>query len=124
MPATLRPLALACLAALAVAACKPASPPPATSRPAPAATSAGYAATHAGDYALVPLRADLSRFDEQGKRMIAKLVQAADVMNDLYWKQSWDGDRAALLDRAPMMPRARWWKSISAPGTASTRTPH
>lgn len=102
MPAPLRPLTLACLAALALVACKPAAPPPQAAAPAtPAASPAGYAAAHAGDYAVVPLKADLSRFDEQGKRMIAKLVQAADVMNDLYWRQSWDGDRAALLARAP-----------------------
>ncbi len=102
MPATLRPLTLACLAVLALAACKPAPPPEPVATPtAPAASPAGYAATHAGDYAVVPLKADLSRFDEQGKRMIAKLVQASDVMNDLFWKQSWDGDREALLARAP-----------------------
>src|SRR5687768_12273226 len=101
--ARLRALTLACLGALALGACKPSAPaqdtPPAAVAPAPVA--AGYAAAHAGDYAVVPLKADLSRFDDQGKRMIAKLVQAADVMNDIYWMQSWDGDRAALLARAP-----------------------
>ena len=100
MPATLRPLALACVAVLALAACKPAAPPQQAPAPAtPAASTAGYAAAHVGDYAVVPLTADLSRFDEQGKRMIATLVQAADVMNDLYWKQSWDGDRNDLFMR-------------------------
>lgn len=99
MPATLRPLALACLAAVALAACSRTAPPPPATQ---AATSAGgYAMAHAGDYAVVPLTADLSRFDERGKRLIAKLVQAADVMNDLYWQQSWDGGRDALLARAP-----------------------
>ncbi len=102
MPAPLRPLTLACLAALALVACTPAAPPTQAAAPAaPTASPVGYAAAHAGDYAVVPLKADLSRFDEQGKRMIAKLVQAADVMNDLYWQQSWEGDRAALLARAP-----------------------
>jgi len=48
-----------------------------------------------------PRKADLSRFDARGKQMIAKLVQASEVMNDLFWKQSWDGDRDALLARAP-----------------------
>jgi hypothetical protein len=102
MTTALRPLTFACLAVLALAACKPAAPPEAApATPAPSANPVGYAEAHAGDYAVVPLKADLSRFDEQGKRMIAKLVQAADVMNDLYWMQSWDGDRAALLARAP-----------------------
>lgn len=101
MPATLRPLALACLAAFALAACKPAAPPPPAPEAAnnPAVSPDGYAAAHAGDYAVVPLTADLSRFDEQGKRMIATLVQAADVMNDLYWQQSWGGDRNDLFMR-------------------------
>lgn len=101
MPATLRPLTLACLAALALASCKPAPSPESAATPPPSASPAGYADAHAGDYAVVPLKADLSRFDEQGKHMIAKLVQASEVMNDLFWKQSWDGDREALLARAP-----------------------
>src|SRR4249919_3932851 len=102
----LRPLVLGCLAALAglsMAACKPhaaqeAAPTAAQSAPAPAAS---YAQAHAGDYAVVPLKADLSHLDENTRRMIAKLVQAADVMNDLAWKQTWNGDRAALLAQAP-----------------------
>ncbi|MCJ0825809.1 Zn-dependent hydrolase [Luteimonas sp. 50] len=96
------PLLLACLAALAVAACQrgPQPPTPADAAPA-AATPASYAAQHAGDYATVPLKADLSAFDDSGKRMLARLVEASEVMNDLYWQQSWDGDRAALLARAP-----------------------
>ena len=99
----LRTLALACLAALALAACQAQAPQePAQPAAEPAkAGSAGYAAAHAGDYALVPLKADLSRFDDASRRMIAKLVEASAVMNDIYWKQSWDGDRAALLARAP-----------------------
>jgi hypothetical protein len=96
------PLLLACLAVLAAAACQrttaPATP---ADTAAPAATQASYAQQHAGDYATVPLTADLSAFDDNGKRMIALLVQASEVMNDLYWRQSWDGDRAALLAKAP-----------------------
>ncbi len=95
---TLRPLALACLAVLALAACSRAAPPV---KQAATDTGSGYALAHAGDYAVVPLTADLSGFDERGKRMIATLVQAAEVMNDLYWRQSWDGERSALLARAP-----------------------
>ena len=104
MSSTQRPLVLACLAVVALAACQRANPPeaaPAASTPAPAPAATSYAAAHAGDYAVVPLKADLSRFDENTRRMIALLVEASDVTNDLYWKQSWDGDRAALLARAP-----------------------
>ena len=95
-----RMLLPACLAALFVAACERAPEPAAPEAPAaePAAT---YAGQHAGDYAVVPLTADLSAFDEDGKRMIARLVQASQVMDDLFWQQSWTGDRNALLARAP-----------------------
>lgn len=89
--------------AVALAACQRSTPPEtpsATTPPTPAANT-GYAAAHAGDYAVVPLKADLSRFDENTRRMIAKLVEASEVMNAIYWKQSWDGDRAELLARAP-----------------------
>ena len=96
------PLLLACLASLALSACQRSTEAPqATPAAAPATAAASYARQHAGDYAVVPLKADLSAFDDNGKRMIALLVQASEVMNDLYWQQSWDGDRAALLAKAP-----------------------
>ncbi len=95
------PLLIACLASLALAACQrsaePASPTPESNAP---ATTTSYAQQHAGDYAVVPLKADLSAFDDNGKRMIALLVQASQVMDDLYWQQSWP-DKAALLAKAP-----------------------
>jgi hypothetical protein len=98
-----RPLLLAGLAALALAGCQRSAEDAAPASPATAApeAAASHAERHAGDYATVPLKADLSAFDADGKRMIALLVQASEVMNDLYWKQSWDGDRAALLAKAP-----------------------
>jgi len=94
-------LLIACLASLALAACQRSaeSPSPATTSAAPAAT-ASYAQQHAGDYAVVPLKADLSAFDDNGKHMIALLVRASEVMNDLYWQQSWP-DKAGLLAKAP-----------------------
>lgn len=103
----LRPLVLACSAVLAglslsLGGCKPqsAADTPATSGAAKHAAES-YAQAHTGDYAIVPLKADLSHLDDNTRRMVAKLVQAADIMNELTWKQSWDGDRAALLARAP-----------------------
>ena len=96
------PLLLATLACLALAACRPGSEAPQVpTTTTPTAAAASHAEQHAGDYAVVPLKADLSAFDDDGKRMIALLVQASQVMDDLYWKQSWDGDRAALLAKAP-----------------------
>lgn len=98
-----RLLTLACLAGLALAGCQPGTSDttPTASADAPETDGQSYAEAHAGDYAVVPLNADLSAFDERGKRMIAKLVQASAVMDDLWWQQSWDGDRKALLERAP-----------------------
>lgn len=94
-----RPLALACLVSLA--ACQPEAPAPQAPAGKASSHSETYAAAHAGDYAVVPLKADLSRFDDRAQRMIAKLVQASEVMNAIYWQQSWEGDQSALLARAP-----------------------
>ena len=92
------PLLIACLASLALAACQRSTPAPQPT--APKAALASYTDQHAGDYAVVPLKADLSAFDDSGKHMIALLVQATDVMNDLYWQQSWP-DKVGLLAKAP-----------------------
>ncbi|RNF86034.1 dipeptidyl-peptidase 3 family protein [Montanilutibacter psychrotolerans] len=99
--ASWRPLALACLVPLALAACQPDGPAPQVPDGKASTNNETYAAAHAGDYAVVPLKADLSRFDDRAQRMIAKLVQASEVMNAIYWRQSWEGDQSALLARAP-----------------------
>lgn len=102
---TLIAFATTALSCALLAACqRPATQDTASADATSARTSAdtrSYAEQHAGDYAVVPLTADLSGFDADGKRMITLLVQASEVMNDLYWQQSWDGDRMALLERAP-----------------------
>lgn len=49
-------------------------------------------------YAKVKLTADLSAFNVRQKKMLALLVQAADSMNALYWRQAW-GDPAPLLEK-------------------------
>jgi len=105
-----RLLALSLAAALAGCssshqeAAAPAEPKPAaasaSTAPAPASTDADLARQRMGDYATVKLSADLSGFDDKQKRMLALLVQAADVTNSLYWQQSW-GDKAALMQRIP-----------------------
>jgi hypothetical protein len=97
---------------LALVACSPQqdTPPtpvskeelaPAPPASAPATASDGVESTadvhrHLADYATVKLTADLSSFDAKQKQMIALLVQAANSMNALYWKQAW-GDKDALL---------------------------
>ncbi|HEX7817210.1 dipeptidyl-peptidase 3 family protein [Dyella sp.] len=76
------------------------TPAPARSAPAQpdASTDADLAKQGLGNYASVRLTADLSGFDDKQKQMIALLIQAADVTNDIYWKQGW-GDRQALMQR-------------------------
>ena len=94
------PLLLACLATLALAACQRPDSAPAAKDAAKAPAPQSYAQQHAGDYATVALKADLPAFDDEGKRMLALLVQASEVMDDLYWQQSWP-DKADLLAKAP-----------------------
>ncbi|MEP7184819.1 MAG: Zn-dependent hydrolase [Rhodanobacter sp.] len=60
--------------------------------------SAATLKQHLDDYATVKLTADLSKFDASQKQMIALLVEAADSMNALYWKQAW-GDKSALMQK-------------------------
>ena len=91
-------LSTACLLALSLAACKKEAAP----APAPAAAPAAevpYATRRLADYVTVPLTADLSGMDAQDRQMLALLVQACDVMNAIYWQQTWP-DRDALLAKA------------------------
>ena len=94
------PLLLACLATLALAACQRPDSTSTTKETSKTPIPQSYAEQHADDYATVPLKADLSAFDDEGKRMLALLVQASEVMDDLYWQQSWP-DKAGLLAKAP-----------------------
>src|ERR1051325_423731 len=88
--------AIPLLAALLLAACgksdESAVPPSPTSSPVPAATTAkpaqSYAAQHLDDYATVALTADLSKADDHEKQLLVKLIQAADVMDEIFWQQT------------------------------------
>ncbi|HLW74693.1 MAG TPA: Zn-dependent hydrolase [Gammaproteobacteria bacterium] len=77
-----------------------AAPSAAVAQPAPApATKApvqSYASQHIGDYARVQLTADLSKADTNERQMLVKLIGAAQVMDDLFWQQTY-GDKQALL---------------------------
>lgn len=50
-------------------------------------------------YASVKLTADLSALSENDKKCLSLLIQAAQIMDDLYWQQAW-GDKSVLLDKA------------------------
>ncbi|WP_127126225.1 dipeptidyl-peptidase 3 family protein [Pseudoflavitalea rhizosphaerae] len=56
-----------------------------------------YAAQRLAGYAPVKLTADLSTLSEKEKQMIPLLIQAADIMDNLYWQQSY-GNKDSLLN--------------------------
>ena len=63
---------------------------------APKAVMQSYAAEHLGEYATVRLTADLGGYDASQKQMLVKLIQAAELMDSLFWQQSY-GDKQTLL---------------------------
>ena len=97
-------IAAATLAALAMAGCgkAPASAAPAavTLQSPPAASIAkpltSYASQHLKDYGEVTLSADLSGFSAGQKQMLVRLIAAGQIMDDLYWRQTY-GDKDELL---------------------------
>lgn len=101
----LRPLTLAIVLTLAagLAACdRDTAPAPASEAsalpesPTTAPTAESEIAGKVADYAEVTLTSDLSHLAEGDREAIRFLLQAAEVMDDLYWKQT-VGDRDALL---------------------------
>lgn len=48
-------------------------------------------------YARVELTADLSRFSEQDRQMMAYLCDAAELMEDIFWKEAFPGNREDFL---------------------------
>lgn len=56
-----------------------------------------YASQRLAGYAPVKLTADLSSLSEKEKQMIPLLIQAAEIMDELYWQQSY-GNKDSLLN--------------------------
>ncbi|MDF2180059.1 Zn-dependent hydrolase [Aliiglaciecola sp. CAU 1673] len=48
-------------------------------------------------YQPVSLTADLSAYSDNQKAMLALLIDASKIMDDLFWKQAFDGDKDAFL---------------------------
>jgi hypothetical protein len=90
------------LALLALAACKPAEPPvqetaPAVSEEAVEAQEAAPAAPSRFDiYATVRLTANLGHLSDRQKQMVPLLIEASEIMDDLFWQQAY-GDKEPLL---------------------------
>ncbi|NML22895.1 Zn-dependent hydrolase [Pseudoflavitalea sp. G-6-1-2] len=60
-------------------------------------TGQSYVAQRLAGYAPVKLTADLSSLTEKEKQMIPLLIEAAKIMDDLYWQQSF-GNKDSLLN--------------------------
>lgn len=63
-------------------------------------TTQSYASQRLAGFATVRLSADLSTLTENEKKMLPLLIQAADIMNDLYWQQCYGGNKDSLLNSA------------------------
>ncbi len=71
---------------------------PAAEAPAPKTQAAALVPPRPEAYATVTLTADLSHLDDAQRDMIALLVEASQVMDDLYWQQAFRDDHEAWLE--------------------------
>jgi len=95
------PLMLVAVLAAAMSAQAPSSPSPASS-PAPSPSPSPSAETvrinaMAARFAPVPLAADVSALPSGERQALAKLVQAARIMDTLFLRQAWAGNETLLL---------------------------
>ena len=60
-------------------------------------SSQSYIERNLSGYANVRLTTDLSKLTEKEKQMIPLLIQAAEIMDDLYWQQCF-GNKDSLLN--------------------------
>lgn len=79
-----------------VAACAMASVSPVATA-APDDDAAQLAPVRPAIYAPVTLSADLKELTDRERAMVSLLIDAAEIMDDLFWQQAYPGDRAALL---------------------------
>ncbi len=86
------------------------APPPASE------TGPSWSTTHLGDYVSVKLVADLSHLDADQKQMLGLLIEAADSMNAIWWKQSVDGiDSTTIARLSKASDRVRRVRSSTRP---------
>ena len=90
---------LAAMAAIAVSAAACGGPDSEVAPPTVPASNepAASVAPRLDIYANVSLTADLSGFSEQQRQMLVLLIEASNVMDDLYWKQAFREDYADWL---------------------------
>lgn len=101
-----RPLLALFAAALALTACERDATPVVTVTDEPAAETTEAPTNPRFDiYAPVRLSADLSHLSADQRKMVAILIDAAKITDELFWRQVW-GDKDALLEGIDE-PRAR-----------------
>lgn len=97
---SLRPLTLAIALTMStgLVACQPKAPdaPAAPTDVAPTVESSSVIAAKVASYAEVELKADLSKLSEGDRQAIVLLLQAGQIMDNLFWRQVY-GDKDALL---------------------------
>ena len=92
MPQTRHPVVLAAALALSslIAACGDESPPEIDA-------SGALAPARPDVYAEFTLTADLSHLSERQQTMVGLLIDASEIMDDLFWRQAWGEDYEAGL---------------------------
>lgn len=94
-------LAAAIAATLALAACDSKAPETSSQTAVNEKTSLTAISTERFDiYADFTLTSDLTHLSDKQRKMIGLLIDAAAIMDDLYWAQAY-GDKAALLEHIP-----------------------
>ena len=97
----IKTLALAISATLFLGACSQPQQPQTTSAKAVASDSAMQLVDDMQNrlniYIPVELKADLSSLSANQKAMLVKLIDAAQIMDDLFWKQAYAGNKQAFL---------------------------
>jgi hypothetical protein len=95
----LRRIDVVILLIAALSGCQPEQAPP-VAEPAPTAAPELQARVppRPGIYAEFPLKSDLSELSERQREMIAVLIEASEIMDDLFWRQAFRDDYRQWLD--------------------------
>jgi hypothetical protein len=95
----LRRIGVVVLLIAALSGCQPEQAPP-VEEPAPTAAPEQQARVppRPGIYAEFPLESDLSELSERHRKMIAVLIEASEIMDDLFWRQAFRDDYRQWLD--------------------------
>jgi hypothetical protein len=94
----LRRIVIVALSAVVISGCGSEKSPPAGETAVRDAQPAAQVPARPDIYADFPLEADLSGFDEQQREMIAVLIDASKIMDDLFWRQAFRDDYRDWLE--------------------------